>query len=351
MSPGARRRSYVLHPYTLAKDHRTNAAAGPATVAASSLFRPPAGLLASPLVLLLRDVNRLLMGIGAQAGRESRPGTSKDGRTPWPCVAVVGEARYHGQAQPAGLIGALERRGCAVALVDPDATTVRIGDGDWLLEVDVVVARGRSTGLLLLLAQAETLGVATLNASSAVADVCNKAKMAVILAAGGVPIPPTFVGTPERLVERVPAADYPIVLKPVFGDNCRGLRLVRDAAELRELAWPEPTALAQPYVPAGGVDLKLYGIGERVWVVRKPSPFLNGAPGSTQLVRPDPELRNLGLRCARLFGLELWGVDCVETDDGPLVIEVNDFPNYTAVPDADERLADHVLIRAREPVT
>jgi ribosomal protein S6--L-glutamate ligase len=56
-------------------------------------------------------------------------------------------------------------------------------------------------------------------------------------------------------------------------------------------------------------------------------------------------LRQLALDCAALFGLELFGVDCVVTGGGPVVIEVNDFPNYTGVPDADEALADHVLAR------
>jgi glutathione synthase/RimK-type ligase-like ATP-grasp enzyme len=51
----------------------------------------------------------------------------------------------------------------------------------------------------------------------------------------------------------------------------------------------------------------------------------------------------LALRCGRLFGLELFGVDCVEGPGGPLVIEVNEFPNYTGVPRADELLADHVV--------
>jgi ribosomal protein S6--L-glutamate ligase len=263
-------------------------------------------------------------------------------------VAVIVEGRYRGHAQPAALVRALERRGCAVALIDPDATAVRIGSDNWLLGVDLVVARGRSAGLLLLLAQAEALGAPTVNASLAVASVRNKANMAVALSAAGIATPPTFAGTPERLAECVPTADYPIVLKPVFGDNCRGLRLVADSTALREIAWPEPTALAQAYVPAGGVDLKLYGIGDRVWAVRKPSPFLDGAPGPTELVPVRTELQDLARRCARVFGLELWGVDCVETEDGPLVIEVNEFPNYTAVPDADERLADHVLSRTRE---
>jgi len=271
------------------------------------------------------------------------------GETCGPHVAVIVERRYHGHAQPAGLVGALEQRGCAVALIDPDATAFRIGSGDWLLGVDLVVARGRSTGLLLLLAQAEALGVPTVNMSSAVAGVRDKAKMAVALSAAGIATPPTFAGAPAELAECVPAADYPIVLKPVFGDNCRGLRLVADSAALREFEWPEPTALAQPYVATGGLDLKLYGIGERVWAVRKPSPFLGGVSRTTELVPADKQLRDLARRCARLFDLELWGVDCVEADDGPLVIEVNEFPNYTSVPAADERLADHILTRVREP--
>jgi glutathione synthase/RimK-type ligase-like ATP-grasp enzyme len=40
-------------------------------------------------------------------------------------------------------------------------------------------------------------------------------------------------------------------------------------------------------------------------------------------------------------------VDCIETPGGLLVIEVNDFPNYTSVPDADKKLADYVVRRAQ----
>jgi glutathione synthase/RimK-type ligase-like ATP-grasp enzyme len=53
----------------------------------------------------------------------------------------------------------------------------------------------------------------------------------------------------------------------------------------------------------------------------------------------------LASRCRRAFGLDLYGIDCIPTDDGPVVIEVNEFPNYTGVPQASERLADYVLER------
>jgi ribosomal protein S6--L-glutamate ligase len=55
----------------------------------------------------------------------------------------------------------------------------------------------------------------------------------------------------------------------------------------------------------------------------------------------------LARTCGRLFGLTVFGVDCLETSHGPVVIEVNDFPNFTAVPGADVLLARHVLAAAR----
>jgi ribosomal protein S6--L-glutamate ligase len=128
--------------------------------------------------------------------------------------------------------------------------------------------------------------------------------------------------------------------------------MVADRGELKELDWAEPVAVAQPLLPSDGVDLKLYGIGERVWAVRKRSPLRrDGASGcgepAAEPVALNSDLERLGLRCGRLFGLELWGVDCIETPSGPLVIEVNEFPNYSGVPQVNERLAEHVLSRIR----
>jgi ribosomal protein S6--L-glutamate ligase len=263
-------------------------------------------------------------------------------------IAVVVERRYLGQDQPHGLAVALEERGHDVTAVDPEAEAYRIGSDRWLEGLDVVVGRGRSLALLCLLGWAERRGKPTINRRSAIAAVHNKVEMAVALTAASVPTPVTFLGTPETLAARVPEANYPLILKPSFGDNCRGLQVVESAAELARLVWPEPVVLAQRYLPSNGHDLKLYGIGDRVWAVRKPSPLWTHAPASPsepEIVPVTPELWELCRGCGRLFGLDLYGVDCVETPDGPVVIEVNDFPNYTAVPDADGRLADYVLSR------
>jgi glutathione synthase/RimK-type ligase-like ATP-grasp enzyme len=258
-------------------------------------------------------------------------------------VSVLCETRYGGQAQPAGLIRALKDRGHAVEVVDPGE--VGLGGRP---AADLVVARGRSHALLAALLHAERLGVRTINARAAIDGVRNKLDMAVVLATAGVPVPPTWIAAPSQLARRIPPSAYPIVLKPIFGDNANGLRLVHDPRELAEAEWREPVALAQRYLEGDGSDLKLYGIGERLFAVRKPSPFCPGRrPPLTEAERVSltAELVGLGERCRRLFGLELFGVDCLETANGVVVIEVNEFPNYTGVPDAGELLADHVLAR------
>jgi ribosomal protein S6--L-glutamate ligase len=61
-----------------------------------------------------------------------------------------------------------------------------------------------------------------------------------------------------------------------------------------------------------------------------------------------PEVRDICLRCGELFDLELYGVDLIETEDGPYVIEVNCFPGYKGVPEADRLLAEYIFERAAE---
>jgi ribosomal protein S6--L-glutamate ligase len=254
-------------------------------------------------------------------------------------VGILVERRYRAQRQPAGLIAALRLRGNEVRVIDP-FDLCEVGADGWLAGLDIVVPRGRSLELLSLVACAERGGVPVINGRRAIGSVHNKLEMSAALIAAGIPTPRTFAAPPERLAAEVPAACYPLVLKPVFGDNGAGLTIVRDAAQLRRLDWPEAMAVAQRLVPGDGLDLKLYGAGDAVWAVRKPSPLTprTGAreAGPVPVTR---DLEALGRRCGELFGLELYGVDCVETDDGPVVIEVNEYPNYTGVEEADASLA------------
>jgi ribosomal protein S6--L-glutamate ligase len=284
-------------------------------------------------------------------------------------VGVLVERRYLSQSQPAGLITSLRARGGRVRVIDPQADSFRLGEDGWLAGLDVVVARGRSWGVLCMLAWAEARGIPTINRRAAIGAVHNKAEMALKLESAGVPVPKTFLGPPRELGGRLRSSGRaaPIVLKPMFGDNGEGLRLVHGVNELRDVDWPEPVALAQELVAGPGTERKLYGIGDDVWAVDRPARFATGprpkrpphaGPGATAAppgapgVAETPSAAEIGLAryCRRVFGLDLYGLDCIVAQGGLVVIEVNDFPNYTGVPDASDRLAEFVIASARRHV-
>lgn len=258
-------------------------------------------------------------------------------------VLVVAEPRYAEQLQPAGLVRALRRLGAPVRyrlLGAPGGADSLREDLGWS---QVVVARGRSVELLSFLDHAAANDRPVVDHADAVRSVRDKASMARALRTAAVPTPATWSGSIANLADCVPADAFPLILKPVFGDNARGLLVVDSRQTLRRTPWPEDPALAQAYLPGDGADTKVYAIGDTLTAIRKPSPFTPGPDFAPHRVPLTAELDGLARRCGAIFGLTVFGVDCLPTPDGHLVLEVNDFPNFTGVPGADAALATHVL--------
>jgi ribosomal protein S6--L-glutamate ligase len=101
--------------------------------------------------------------------------------------------------------------------------------------------------------------------------------------------------------------------------------------------------LAQPYLVNPGYDMKLYNTGDEVFATIKRSPLHPGADVVEEQIPVTPELRALALAVGRAFELDIYGIDVVETPDGYVVLDVNDFPSFGMVPEAAERLARTVL--------
>jgi ribosomal protein S6--L-glutamate ligase len=98
---------------------------------------------------------------------------------------------------------------------------------------------------------------------------------------------------------------------------------------------------AQRDVPSGGRDLKVYVVGERVFAVRKRF----SSDSFTRPGRPcevTAEVREIALRCGEAFGLGLFGLDMIESPDGPVVVDVNYFPGYKGVPGAGALIATYI---------
>lgn len=164
----------------------------------------------------------------------------------------------------------------------------------------------------------------------------NKIVSARRLRAARVPAPHAWV-TGDLNLLRTEVEERPLFIKPYIGGRGVGAHLVRSASELADLPLPEQPMLVQEYVP--GAELKVYVIGDDVFAIRK----LSTATGATRILCPvDDRLRAIALRCGQVFGLGLYGLDVIESPQGPVVIDLNYFPSYKGVPNGAGLLADYV---------
>ncbi len=192
----------------------------------------------------------------------------------------------------------------------------------------------------------------TVNDSRAVRLARDKAVAAVCARAAGIPFPKTWFASRTALLDQIPADAYPLVIKPNNGSSLKDVYRVDSPEELAQLDIDDSTRmLAQPYLPNPGYDLKLYNTGDDVFATVKRSPLHPGADVVEEQVPVPPELRELTLAVGRAFGLDIYGIDVVETDDGYVVLDVNDFPSFGMVPEAAHRLARTVLRATRHGAT
>lgn len=270
---------------------------------------------------------------------------------------VLTDGRYLVQRMPRALIDELGRSGIRTAVVTVDDVVTEVVESDlWhaLRPGDAVVARTRHGLGLQLLRAAEAHGARTLTPWEGITAVRDKPHALADLGRRGVPVPPTYLAARPSQLASLPRTAFLLMLKPPFGDNARGILLARTPEDLCELTWDGDLVLAQPYLDVGGVDYKLYVAGDHVWMVRRPSPLVAAglvpvvpeASEPARAVAPPPCLRALALRCRDAFRLPLLGVDVLQCRSGPVVVDVNDFPNYTGVEAAARVIVDVLLAQA-----
>ncbi len=234
-----------------------------------------------------------------------------------------------------------------------DLSTVRV-------EHDLYVLK-QISGIPMSLAGAlHAQGAAIVNPYPVTVALRDKVIAARILEAAGAPMPATYVVShPELLMPLL--ARGPLVVKPYDGTCGLGVRVVRNEAELLAEARPShkpPPVLAQRYHPPEGRDLKIYVIGERLFGVRKVFPAITEAekygepfaPTAEQAdgepFAPTAEQADIALRCGRAFGIDLYGVDLIESEGKTYVVDMSSIPGFKGVPDAPSHLASYFYAAA-----
>jgi ribosomal protein S6--L-glutamate ligase len=268
-------------------------------------------------------------------------------------IWILTDRRYMKQRMPLAVRDWLQGRGSATRLVVADEGDFvgRIAPGESLgprspwegfESGDVVLARSRHPLALALLKEAEARGARSLNPWSGIIKSRNKVRATLALTRRGLPVPPTYLAYLPEDLRHVPDEQYPLVLKPFQGDNAAGIVIAADREELQSIGWDDTLVLAQPYIDTGGIDLKIYMAGVRVWATYRASPLADGQDRHMPAA-VTPELRKLAEACGEVFGLGFLGLDVLESSDGPVIVDVNDFPNYTGIDDAPEAIGELVL--------
>jgi tetrahydromethanopterin:alpha-L-glutamate ligase len=221
----------------------------------------------------------------------------------------------------------------------PDAVHVRT------LSAGSFEATTKRLGVLHALAN---LGVIVWNNARAIERCVDKSMTSFLLARSGVPTPPTWtmesLSGVRALVERE-APRGALVLKPLFGAQGKGLRLIRRPEDL-----PGPEEIAGVYYvqrfQSSGVedftDYRLFVLRGRVIAAmmrRAPTWITNIKQGGQPLaVAPDPQMERLAIAAAQAVGAEIAGVDVLVAADGaPTVLEVNSMPAWSGVQKVSKR--------------
>jgi ribosomal protein S6--L-glutamate ligase len=91
---------------------------------------------------------------------------------------------------------------------------------------------------------------------------------------------------------------------------------------------------------SSGSDLRALVVGGRVIAAMRrraaPDEFRSNVHrgGRAERVRLDPELARIAVEATQILGLRVAGVDLIESDDGPLVLEVNSSPGLEGIESA-----------------
>jgi len=215
--------------------------------------------------------------------------------------------------------------------VRPDAVIPRIGATYTFYGAAVVL-------------QFEMAGVFTLNDSQAISRSRDKLRSLQLLSRAGVGLPTTSFAHSTQDIDGLleVVGGTPIVVKLLEGTQGLGVVLAetRKAAESVISAFRQLDAniLVQEYVKeARGADVRAFVVGGKVVAAMKrqgsPGEFRSNLHrgGEAEVIKLTPAERATAVRAAKTMELNVAGVDLLQSDSGPMVLEVNSSPGLEGI--------------------
>jgi ribosomal protein S6--L-glutamate ligase len=215
--------------------------------------------------------------------------------------------------------------------------------------------------------QFEQMDVYTPNTANGITNSRDKLRAIQILSRHDIGIPATaFVRTREDVlpaIERVGGA--PVVIKLLEGTQGIGVILAPDnkvaSAIVETLQSTKQNVLIQQFVAESkGRDIRALVVGDRVvGAMRRTAQgdeFRSNVHrgGDVEAVELDPPYERAAVRAAQIMGLRMAGVDMLESNHGPLIMEVNSSPGLEGIERATEldiagAIIDHIANQVAFP--
>lgn len=224
--------------------------------------------------------------------------------------------------------------------------------GKQLSDYDAIIPRiGASITFfgLAVVRQFEQMDVYTPSPANGIANSRDKLRSIQLLSRHDVGIPgTTFVRDRADVlaaIDRVGGA--PVVIKLLEGTQGIGVILAPDnkvaEAVIETLQSTKQNVLIQRFIAESrGRDVRAFVVGDQVVAAMRRvavgDEFRSNVHrgGTTEQVELDPEYARVAVQAAQIMGLRVAGVDMLESDDGPLVMEVNSSPGLEGIETATD---------------
>ncbi len=205
--------------------------------------------------------------------------------------------------------------------------------------------------------QFEMMGVYPANESQAITRARDKLRSMQLLARAGIGMPVSSFAHSTQDIDGLldVVGGAPVVVKLLEGTQGLGVVLAetRKAAEsvigaFRQL---DANILVQEFVAeARGADIRAFVVGGKVVAAMRrqggPDEFRSNLHrgGTAEAIRLTPRQRATAVKAAKTMGLNIAGVDIVQSTHGPLVLEVNSSPGLQGIESVSGvDVADHII--------
>lgn len=253
------------------------------------------------------------------------------------------------------LIESAHKRGHAAEVLDTLQFSIDLAEGnpqlfyrsEMLEDLDAVIPRIGSSITYFgtaVVRQFEQMDVHCANSSHGIANSRDKLRALQILSRHHIGMPQTTFVRSQRdvlpAIRRVGGA--PVVIKLLEGTQGVGVILAESEkvaeAIIETMQCTRQNVLVQKFVAESkGRDIRAFVVGDRVVAamrrVATGNEFRSNVHrgGRTQVVELSNEDQRTAVRAAQIMGLRVAGVDMLESDSGPQIMEVNSSPGLEGI--------------------